>query len=606
MFLALKNSISRKGFLLFGGVIYYVHPQLKAADAAGWQMEGKGMQEYGGSFFEVKGDVLTLGNSLFRYDIAGVESAQARLCSAGGLSAPYMEVTARVQGETRRYGVWADMAVLWMESYRGEKLPALKSEHYTIRTVKLNAFTDDNDTLTEETFVSTVNQKLGRDRHGEIFYLEDALSGEAMVLIAEMPDFATATLSLRDNQLHIDNSGCGLAIGFCRAGECERLSRAYYRHVCVRKELVTMSNTWGDRHGFSRVCEEFVLREIEAGQQIGVDIVQIDDGWQTGSTADKTRRDAQGRREFYGDFWDLNTERFPGGMRRVADAAKACGLRLGLWFAPESHGQFALMERDLSVLKKAYDEWGVRFFKLDMFFIENLTELQRFRALLSGIYAFGDDVAVQLDVTRDARVNYFGCREFGTIFVENRYTRSGNAFPHRVLRNLWMIGQYLPTNKFQFELINPDLNGEYYAPDDDFAPAKYEMDYLFATVMLSNPLLWMEMQFLAPKRREELQRVMPVWKQHRQALAGADVQPIGERPSGRSLTGFRIRPAQGAEYLLVFREATQRETAVFALPGCGGQVQVLASNAQVQAQAKDGVVQVTLSKPRAYALIQIL
>ena len=564
------------------------------------------MNGFGSCFFELQGDTLTVGNAPFRYEIAGVEAAQAQLCDANGLSAPYMEVTAQVQGEARRYGVWDDMAVLWMPAYRGEKLPELQGEHWTVRTFKLHAFTDDNDTLIEETFASTHNRQLGRNCHGEIFCCEDMLTGNGVVFICEMPDFATATFSLRENQVAIDTSGCGLVIGFCRAGECEKLSRTYYRHACARKSLFAMSNTWGDRNGFSRVCDEFVRKEILAGEEIGVDIVQIDDGWQTGSTADTTRRDEQGRRVFYGDFWDLNTQRFPNGMRCIADEANARGMRLGLWFAPESHNDFALMDRDIQVLKKAYDEWNVRFFKLDMYWIEDLKALGLFHTLLERIYALGDDVAVQFDVTRDARVNYFGCREFGTIFVENRYTRRGNAFPHRVLRNLWMIGHILPTNKFQFELTNPDLNQTSYAPDDPFAPVNYEMDYLFATVMLSNPLFWMEMQFLSAQRREELKRIMPIWKEHRAALVKADVMPIGERPSGRSRTGFHIDAGERGEYLLLFAEATDQLTGCFDAPVRGKTAQVLASNAPVDVQVQDGQVRAVFTKPLSYAFVQIV
>ena len=31
-----------------------------------------------------------------------------------------------------------------------------------------------------------------------------------------------------------------------------------------------MSNTWGDRNGFSRVCEAFVMREIDKAADLGL------------------------------------------------------------------------------------------------------------------------------------------------------------------------------------------------------------------------------------------------------------------------------------------------------------------------------------------------
>jgi alpha-galactosidase len=330
--------------------------------------------------------------------------------------------------------------------------------------------------------------------------------------------YDTIELTIKDGLVKIDNGGNALALGFCAIDECESLCRSYFRHARKPVSLVTMSNTWGDRNGFSRVCRDFVLKEIDSAKQIGVDIVQIDDGWQVGSTADLSRRDENGSREFLGDFWDLDINKFPNGMKEITDYAEKLGIKVGMWFAPESHNSFALLDRDISVLKKAYDEWGIRFFKLDMYYVTNQIQRDKFLRLLSAIYSFGPDVSVQLDVTRSNRLNYICGREYGTVFVENRYTKTGNAFPHRVLRNLWMISKYIPTSKFQFELINPDLNDESYACGDPFKPSLFTMDYLFATVMLSNPLFWMEMQFLPKNRRDEMANILSVYKGFRKCI----------------------------------------------------------------------------------------
>lgn len=559
----------------------------------------------GRSFYSLANGILTIGNELFSHSFADVLSAVAETADSDGLAVPYTKITAHTARGTRTYCVWDDLPLVWMPEYREDPLLTLQGEHWSVRTVKLNAFTDDNDTLALETFVSLVNQKLGRDQHGEIFYLENIETGNAIVIIAEMADYATATLSIKKNTVRIQNDNNGLVLGFCKIGQCEALTRAYYRHGRLCKELVTMSNTWGDGNGFDRVCQEFVLKEIDAGSDIGIDIVQIDDGWQTGSTADTTRRDADGQREFVGDFWDLAEDRFPDGMKHVTDYAHARNIRTGMWFAPDSHSNFALLDRDLEVLRKAYDEWGIRFFKLDMYNIRNRMDQARFLELLHNIYSFGPDVAVQLDVTRGSRVNYLCGKQYGTVFVENRYTFSANSFPHRILRNLWTIGQYLPTSKFQFELVNPDLNREKYSPTDPFAPALYDMDYLFATVMLCNPLFWMEMQFLSPERRSHLKGIMDVWKAHREALAQADVMPIGERPSGRSFTGFYISKDSQPQYLLLFREVTEDSCGTFRLPTNVETAEVLASNAEVCVQAENSFVRADFSKPRAYVFLKL-
>ncbi len=555
--------------------------------------------------FRLENGNFTVGNALFEQSFSGVKSVTERICDANGLSEPFIEYTAMAtDGSQRRFCVWEDLPLVYLPNCREENLLTLDGEHWIVRCIKLHAFTDENDTLTEETVVHLFQRRL-KPRTGDIFLLEDPESRRGVVLISETPDFQTATLRIRNGVVSVENGGNGLVLGFCAMGECEALCRNYYRHARKCKSLISMSNTWGDRNGFKRVGRDFILREIDAARQIGVDIVQIDDGWQVGSTADPTRRNALGRREFKDDFWELSEERFPDGMKSVVDYAAKDGIQVGLWFAPESQDCFACLERDKAILHRAYTEWGIRFFKLDMFWIESDTDRDRFLELLRGIYSFGDDVSVQLDVTRNARMNYFCGREFGTVFVENRYHASGNSYPHRILRNLWMLGTYLPTNKFQFEMINPDLFIECYPENDPFAPVHYSQDYLFASVMFANPLFWQEMQFLSQKRRDELVPLMQIWKEHRDFLAGADIAPIGEKPGGRSFTGFCASVQGSPRYLLLFREVTEKDSAVLTAPVCGEKPEILYSNTEASVRVEENTLQVTLKNPRSYVFVKL-
>ena len=204
------------------------------------------------------------------------------------------------------------------------------------------------------------------------------------------------------------------------------------------------------------------------------------------------------------------------------------------------------------------------------------------------------------------RLNYLCGREYGTIFVENRYTRGLHAYyPHRVLRNLWSIARYIPSNRFQFEMLNPDLFRTAYGDDDPFAPDLYDMDYLFASVMLSNPLFWLELQHLGARRRNQLAPIMEVWKAHREALASADIAPIGEKPCGRSHTGFLVSQDGVPTYLLLFREMTDRNVGKFEFPVKGIQGEVLCSNGDVSVAIDGNTVTATYAKPRSYAFIKL-
>ena len=569
--------------------------------------------------YELKDNKLTLKNSSFSWTFSGIRSAESSLVTPKSRSMPCFEVKAiRENGESVSYRMWDDLSVVRIGDDSEDVMFELYGEHWSIRTVRLNAFTDECDTLVDETLYELFFKGLHKTLLGDIFIFESALSDKAYVIISETPDHTRGYMeikrrnpedifkvTLKPFKITVKNGGYPIVVGECKKGEAEALCRSYLRHANVCPQLVTMSNTWGDCHSADRVCEAFIEKEIEAAREIGVDIVQIDDGWQAGNTLYTSLRDERGNRIFDDRYWELNTERFPNGIMPLTELAAKYGIQVGMWFAPSSHDCFAKLERDKAALRRCYEEYGARFFKLDMYQASDKAHVEKMLELLAEIYSFGDDVSVQMDVTRYERLNYLCGREYGSIFVENRYTKYGISYPYKVLKNLWDISRYLPSNRFQFELINPELNKESYPADDIFAPQYYTMDYLFAAVMLSNPLFWMEIQFLSKERRAELAPLLNIWKEHRKALAKADVMPIGERPNGRSLTGFYVSADGKPEYLLVFRECTDRDTAVLDIPTDGCDAKVLYSNADADVKIENGRAVVTLSKERAYAFIKL-
>ncbi len=547
---------------------------------------------------------LTFSNRSFSYSVNGEYEIQLENDDLKGLSEPFVKIVAKSGECTREFRMWQELPLVEeVDPVESKPLISLQGEHWEITAIKLATLTDITDSLKLECTYHYFNQKIP-DAPGNIFFLKNIQTGEAIVLIAKTPDYIQPVLRIQNTVVSLDTHGCGYVIGFCKANECERLCRDYYRHLCKPTGLYTMSNTWGDFNGWKRVKHDFILREIDVAAELGLDIVQIDDGWQTGSTADPTLRDERNHRMFVGDFWKLHTERFPHGIKPISEYAAQRGIRTGLWFAPDSRHDFKLLERDIAVLKKAYDEWDIRYFKLDMIHVETDLAKEKMLELLNTVYSFGNDVSVELDVTNGRRLGYYCGAQYGSIFEENRYTFSGNSFPHRVLRNLWNFASIIPTCKFQFEFVNPDLNTEKYAEDDPFAPVHFDMDYLFATTAFSNPLFWMEMQYLTEQRKRELMRVMPVWKQHAKALGSADVTPIGERPSGRSMTGL-CAETEDAVYLMLFREVTDREYHTFTLP-CSklNALECLASNCNASASLNENTVTVHFGKARGYAFLR--
>ena len=104
--------------------------------------------------------------------------------------------------------------------------------------------------------------------------------------MTDCADYETASLTVRSYTVSVEAGTNPVTIVPCRKGECEEACRRKYREGMGGKSLVAMSNTWGDRNRDSRICEAFVMKEIDAAAELGLDIVQIDDGWQWKYTYD--------------------------------------------------------------------------------------------------------------------------------------------------------------------------------------------------------------------------------------------------------------------------------------------------------------------------------
>ena len=123
--------------------------------------------------------------------------------------------------------------------------------------------------------------------------------------------------------------------------------------------------------------------------------------------------------------------------------------------------------------------------------------------------------------------------------------------------------------------------------------------------MLSNPLFWMELQFLGDTRRAELANILPVWKEHRSVLSSADVLPIGERPDGTSHSGFYLSVDGSPKYLLLFREYNDRKSATYSLPADISGAELLATNGDVSLDVCGREINASFDQPRTYAFYKL-
>lgn len=321
-----------------------------------------------------------------------------------------------------------------------------------------------------------------------------------------------------------------------------------------------LSNTWGDRNRDTRINEAFMLGEVEVAAELGVEVVQIDDGWQSGKSANSAFANDTGVWDGYWavspDFWVPDPKRFPRGLAAVTRPAAEKGIRFGLWFGPDSSHDAANWERDANWLLKLHRECGVDYYKLDSMKTTGALSLERQQKLFDKVLKESDGkIVVDMDVTAEKRPGYFGMMKAGPLFVENRYSDFCTYWPHLTLRALWSLCEVIDPVRLRMEVLNPLRNKDKYG-DNPLAPSAYPAETLFAIVMPASPLGWFEVQNLAPETVAAWKPLVSAWKRERDAMAACNVLPVGARPDGFSWTGFVFTPrnGDGPGYGLFFRE----------------------------------------------------
>ncbi|MFQ9681567.1 MAG: hypothetical protein ACLRZH_17040 [Ruthenibacterium lactatiformans] len=138
------------------------------------------------------------------------------------------------------------------------------------------------------------------------------------------------------------------------------------------------------------------------------------------------------------------------------------------------------------------------------------------------------------------------------------------------------------------------------------APGRYTADYLFASVMAAQPLLWMELSGLGQQDAARLQQIIGVYRLHREAMWACDVRPVGQEPDGRSFTGFAFTSPCGQKgYLLLFRENVPESAFTFTRMPQKARLRLLCANGPVgQGYTPAGDLCLRFAAPRTYAFYQ--
>jgi len=482
------------------------------------------------------------------------------------------------------------------------------ARHLRVRQVVLHDQTDHyNEVVQENAWLLSPNQQRLALK-GNVFALEDPLTGEGLVLLKHAPlpharpadcecdvlcsGGAATFWGARDVPYGPDHPAWPLAypVAFYGHGMDDRVGEGYawtllaytggragqvaalqtfqrqLRPIEPGRDGLFLSNHWGDRGGPEVVDEAFVEAEIEAGARLGVDVVQLDHGWEQGTLSALIANDGawQGFWSADPNFWEVETRRLPGGLGPLVDRARRRGLAFGLWFAPDSSDDFANWRRDAELVLRHHRQLDVNYFKIDGIKVRTRTGEVNLRRFFDHVLAESNGrVVFDFDVTAERRPGYFGLCHVGPLFVENRYTDWHRYWPHQTLRNLWKLAHFVDPVRLRMELLNHTRNTALYA-DDPLAPAQFSPAYLFAVTMFTSPLGWFEVSKLPESYFDQVAPLVTVWKAHRDRIFGGPIVPIGQAPDGTSWTGFVSVGPKGREgYLLIFRELNDRAKCTF-------------------------------------------
>ena len=475
-----------------------------------------------------------------------------------------------------------------------DRLP-LDGVHWTALSVEFHDATDHANNLVEEHPVRLY--RADTLLSGNILFLSPLKTTSPHLFVVKESPGGAAQLDWRGHDFRVrigvaEVHGCGFtdekiegwvrgygcAVGISGRSETERLVALRRYQKCLRKmdavrDNMVMMNTWGDRARDGRLCESFALREIAVARELGLTHFQLDDGWQKGLSHNSA---------FQGgcfpdlarmpDFWEPHPERFPNGLAPVVECARQQGVTIGLWFNPSSANDYASWQQDAEVLISLYRKFGIFVFKIDGVTVESKRGETHLRQMFDAVVeASGGEVVFNLDVTAGRRFGFHYFSEYGNLFLENRYTDWGNWYPSWTFRNLWQLAKYVPPEKIQVEFLNNARNGDKYQDDDELAPKNVPFDTALAITLAAQPLAWFEGTGLVRNAQfDKAKKILEVYSGLSHAFHAGTVLPIGEEPSGRSVSGFQSLDDAGQGWIILVREATdepESRVRVHANPG---------------------------------------
>ncbi|VGO15657.1 hypothetical protein PDESU_04242 [Pontiella desulfatans] len=331
---------------------------------------------------------------------------------------------------------------------------------------------------------------------------------------------------------------------FARELAMKQFDRARYP-VDPQRDVFVKANTWGSgnsgEESMSMAAEKEVLKEIKSVADLGIDILQIDDGWQCGRQRPPNKARA----------WHVREDWYPDGWENVRQAAAKQNLKLGLWTAAYA---------ELDDLKRNYDDGGFVTWKYDFAHIGNYSDLYgHWNKLRTFLLYTGHKARMAVDVTENApRFGYFWARDFGCVWLSNRKPNNpSNTVPKPtlMLRENRELSTYVNLNKFELPIQNfARVNKQ--KSDAHLHGHAYEV----ALGLMGIPTFFQTTYHYEGDARKEVRELVGLYRQNQRELYNRFVFAIGDEPDNAAWSGFQwLAPGSDEGYLLIFRERENQE-----------------------------------------------
>lgn len=367
--------------------------------------------------------------------------------------------------------------------------------------------------------------------------------------------------------------------------------------IDATRDIWVKANTWGsggsNQESAAKASEHEVLKELESVSDLGIDLLQIDDGWQRGRT---TEADAKTHE------WHTRKDWYPNGWSTLRKTAADKDIQLGLWTAYTAK---------LEDLKRNFDQGGFVTWKYDFAHIDNYENLFHNWSKFRDFILYTDHKArMALDVTENApRFGYFWARDFGCIWLANRkpyYPVKTIPKPTLLLRENRELAEYINLNKFELPIQNFDRVN----PQESDA-SLYGASYGVALGLMGIPTFFQTTYYYENASRDAVRALLSIYKREQAALYDSYVFALGDEPNGAAWSGFQwMHPGSKTGYLLVFRERQNTETSRtlslrFSQPGDRLKISDLRTGKASQLELnQDGRILLTIENSADFAFLK--